>query len=266
MIRAHLAAELAERVTLDEAARVLPGAGSTLRELMAEVVLRHPPAPKLLASDVLVDLAEDELAVVREAARHLLTGDLPRLLGEPSTLLNLVESDWDDVRSFASDLLRSLDPERLGLDELIALCDSNRPTQGLGRELVLHSLPRLALDELILRLAEHPDDAVRGFAAELLIERAPPGSVPLLRLHGFLRTVFYRVAHGRRTKRRLAAHLQARARVSEREARVVVSVVGGLVHARCQQDRTLALQLVAEVATRHPEVAVPLVAEGPPCS
>ncbi len=269
-IRTHLLDELVQRTPAIEALDTLATGSPAARELMGSVLARLEVDPEEVGFGRIVDLADDEVASVRAAGRGLIERGIAHFRDDPSAVLCLLESDWDDTRVFAIDLARDrLDLLRLGIDGVVGLCDSNRSdVQDLGWSLVRENLASLPIAELYERLAEHPAPRVRLRAAELVLAHAAPGPDPMLRLRGFFKRVLFSVRQHqhRAVKRRLVVFLRERALEDATSARVVIDVLGELVHAHGRLDLEGALETLAAVKLRWPELDVPLALEGPACS
>src|SRR5262249_37717098 len=150
---------------------------------------------------------------------------------DPSVLFVLVESDWEDTRALAFDLLRRwTDAATLGLDGVLGLLDSNRPdVQELGRELATRHLGELPAGELAFRLAQHPHPGMRDFALDLVRKHLPRGDDALARVQGFCRSALLDLWPQRPVKRGIVEFLAARGLEDERQAAVAAAVLGDLV-------------------------------------
>src|SRR5262249_13612452 len=156
---------------LNDVMDLVHGGSAAAKAVAAGVLGRRPGAATELGLERVVALAQHPLVAVRAAAHALAAAAAAELGRDPSLLFLLVESDWDDTRRAALDLLKTrLGPHALGKDHIVALCDSTRPeVQDLGKELVRREMTANAesTDELLTKLVEHPHANMRRFALEL---------------------------------------------------------------------------------------------------
>jgi hypothetical protein len=177
-------------------------------------------------------------------------------------LFALLESDWNDTRALAFDLLRSeillradSDLAILGLDGLMGLLDSTRlDVQEAGRALVHQRAAELPLGELASRLAQHPDPGMRRFAIEVIAQHYPTGEQDLAALKSFARAALLDVRPNRKVKRQVIDFLTARGLRSHSEAEVVAAVLGDLIRLQGKTDFENALEALVRLKLAYPEL------------
>ena len=209
-------------------------------------------------------LAQHNIAVVRAGVQQYLRKAQTYFRSDPSLLLVLAESSWQDTRAVAVELLRvSLRPESLGLEEVLGLLDSNQvEVQNLGQEFAALRLAHLPTDELIFRLVQHPHPNMRQFALELVLKHLPEGAEALARMERFFRTALFDVWPQRALKERILAFLAQRGLQDEYQAAVAIRILSDVVRVQGRADFERALETLVRLRLAYPEVDSPLRLHG----
>jgi hypothetical protein len=217
-----------------------------------------------LGLERLTGIAQHELATVRAAAHKLLRSAADQLAADPSILFQLVESEWEDTRQLAFNLLRTrFDADALGLDGAMGLLDSNRAdVQDFGAELVRGHFAELPMAELAGRLVQHPDPRQRGFALELVMQHLPPGPEALAQLRSFCRSILFDVWPKAKTKREVVKFLAGRALQDEQQAAIVASILGDVVRMQGRGDFERAMEAMVRLKLAFPEVPATVMVKG----
>jgi hypothetical protein len=264
--RELLAAELDQLVTVPDLLALIAGGSAGAQALAGHLLARRPEAVAELGIERLTALAQHPLAAVRSSAHALLRAAADRLRTDPGPLFVLVESEWDDTRAVALELLRpAVDVSKLGLDGLMGLLDSNRvEVQDLGRESALAHFAALPAVELVDRLAQHPHPNMRRFALELASEHLPDTADALTGLERFFRTALLDLSPERKVKRRVVALLLERGLRDVPQARVAARVLGEAVRLNGRADFEDALAALTRLQLAHPTLESPVaLAEAP---
>jgi hypothetical protein len=114
--------------------------------------------PDDIGLDDIARLASNESRTVREGAWALARVSIDRYRMAPVALAKLVDSAWEDTRTFAIAFIRDeVGGDKLGADAIIAICDSIRPeVQDLGKALLQQQFREADAGKNHVRLAEHP--------------------------------------------------------------------------------------------------------------
>lgn len=256
VVQEVLTAEFARLITVSELADLLAGGSDAVKIMASELLRRRPDAAAELGLERLAALAQHELAAVRSAAFALIRSAVPHLRQDPSILFLLAESDWEDARSLAFELLQEkIDVAALGLDGLLGLLDSTRAAvQDVGKALTLKHLPQLSAAELIRRLCEHPHPNMRPFALELAVQYLPQSRESLAQLRGFCRSALFDLWPDRAVKHLVIDFLAARAVEDAAQAEVAAAILGDVVRVQGRDDFERALQALVRIRLAHPEL------------
>ncbi len=94
--------------------------------------------PDDIGLDDIARLASHESRAVREGAWTLARASIPRYRVAPVALAKLLDSSWEDTRTFALGFIRDeIGGDTLSADAIITICDSIRPeVQDLGKSLL----------------------------------------------------------------------------------------------------------------------------------
>lgn len=253
LARSALVPELERRFDLDGLIAAIKDGGTALKQVAGFLLGRRDGALARLGLDGLIALASHELVGVRAAGHAIVRGAVAQLERDPSALFALAESEWNDTRELAAELLRGLPLAALGLDGLVALCDATDPgVQALGRELVQRHFAELDPDAVLFRLAEHPAQHMRSYALELVTKHLRPGMVPLERIEGFMRATLFDLRPDRRLKVGLLDFMHARGAMDENQAELVVRILGDVLRTSTVFDFQRIVQIVATLQLAYP--------------
>ncbi len=248
LCRARLLGQLDASVEFQELLDVVQNGCPSAQSVGGALLAGKPDAFKDLGMTGLVALANHELAAVRAAAHGIVksAGEMER-----SILFALSESEWDDTRTIALDMIRALDftsgPE--GFDALVGLLDSNRPdVQDAGKEIFRSSAESFDVGKMLARMAEHPSPNVWSFAIGL----AEQQSSELRQLLPVCRASLLHMMPDRRLKDRVLALLLSRGLESESDAQLVVELLQDFTATAVRADLEPALEALVELQLAHP--------------
>lgn len=254
--REALGEEIRQLVPVQELAGWIVKSAPVVKEVAGHLLRQRPEAVVELGLERLSLLAQHEVASVRAAGLLLIRSAVGLLREDPSILYVLVESEWDDTRAAALELLRQrIDAATLGLEGVIGLLDSTRPeVQKLGKELALNHLDQLPSGDLVLRLVQHPDPALRRFALELAIQHLPAGVHSLVQLKGFCRSALFDTWPQRQVKDLALALLTERGLEDREQAEVAVAILGDVIRSQTRADFERALQALVRLQIAWPDL------------
>jgi len=254
--RAALVEELNAVLSTEDLASLISRGSPAGQSVAGELLSHRPRAVAELGLERLTEMAQHDIASVRAGVHGLLRAAEQQLGQDPSALFVLVECDWQDTRALAFDLLRRLvDLERLGIEGLLGLLDSNRiDVQDLGQELTRKHFALVAADELVLRLVQHPHPHMRGFALELAVQHLPEGAAPLAKLARFFRAALFDLWPERKIKRRVIDFLAERGLRDAEQAAVAAGILDDVVRLHGRTDFERALEALVRLKLAYPEL------------
>jgi len=260
LTREALQRELGELLSVAEIADLILRGSPSAQSVAGELLQHRPEAVAELGLERLVTLAQHSVAAVRLGAHGLLQSALTQLQLDPSPLFVLVESDWEDTRNAAFDILRELDLAALGFDGLLGLLDSNRvDVQELGKDLARRNLASVHAADLADRLTQHPHPNMRRFALELVEKHLPPGHEPLAKLRRFFRAAFLDLWPQRAVKRRMVEFVLSRGLQDAQQGEAAAHILADVVRLHGRADAERALEALVRIKLAYPEVDANIV-------
>ncbi|MFC7441026.1 HEAT repeat domain-containing protein [Laceyella putida] len=222
----------------------------------AKLLALIEPKPYDFTLPQLVSLAHRPLAAIRGAACRML--EKLRVIWTPDLLVNVMETEWDDTREWAMQIVSSLPDEERAPELIYGLLDTARQDiRTLAMDLIRQHLEQLDISELMLRASESPYLEVQEFALTLA-ERLTWTAQRYSELELFFRTVFFRVHQGRRAKNLAFALLERLALQKKECAEAMVPLLGDLARNFGRQDFERILHLLTQIQVRYPDINTPL--------
>lgn len=259
-IARSLATDIARLASMPALLALLAAASPAAQSVGAAAIAARADAVAELGKERVVALAVHPHALIREAGRRILDRMGFELASDASPLYPLLDSEWPDARAYAVEAFRTkLDPASFSLEIIIGLCDSpHADVQAFARDLVTTRLdaPREAKesDELIEKLVQHPQRAMRRFALGLIAKKLRPGFVRLAPLEEFFRTILLDVAPDRAMKREAIAFLERRGQEDELQAEVAARILGEVARSKTKDDFQRTVVALARIQVAFPAV------------
>ena len=235
---------------------------------------RSAPAQEVGGTLLATNVASDELSVreivklaghqilsVRQAAWKICSEQVQRMQSDVESLAGMLDSQWDDSRTFARQFFREhlADDVLLTPDILVGICDSVRPdVQQFGRELITRVFADDHGEAYVVKLSEHPSQAMQLFASNFLERHASDNPDRLRQLAPFFVSVLSRVNKGRVAKDRVLRFLENEALKSEDAARTVGEILDRLSATVAIGDKATAIEIMTKIHAAYPAVPLPI--------
>jgi predicted DNA-binding WGR domain protein len=209
----------------------------------------------------LVKLSSHEILAVRRGAWAMCEKAVDRLERAMPAAVRLLDARWEDSRQFAFALFRArISRDALTPDILVAICDSVRPdVQQFGRELITRYFRAEDGETYLLRLGEHPSEALQLFASSYLETYAAGHPDRIRALEPYFMTVLSRINKGRVTRQRCIAFLHAQALCSRDIAEVAARVFSRQSATMATGDREAMIKAMVDIERAHPDLSTALV-------
>jgi hypothetical protein len=249
----------------DEVLRLLRSRFAHAQELGGELLRTNVP-PEVLDIADLVKLVDHEIRAVRESCWALCEQNVARLRLAADKAVRLLDTKWDDSRAWAFEFFRKqFDETVLGPSLLVSICDSVRPeVQQLGRELVTRYFDPTYGPEYLVKLSEHPTEALQLFATNYLERFAAGRPEQLTRLLPYFTAILSRVNKGRLAKIRTLAFLEKEALASVEAAKVVAPLLVRQVVTISIENKAALIETMVRVHEKYPEIPLPVAVQPPP--
>jgi len=219
--------------------------------------------PDDLGLDDIAHLANHEILAVRQGAWRIARLAIERYRVAQVAISRLVDSQWEDTRGVAMELINQLGT--LSADAIIAIADSIRPeVQALGRELLFAQFREADAGKYLVRLAEHPSTNIQLLVSGLLDHHLQGDLARLESLLPYLVTVLSQVNRGRIAKERVMTLVRSEAARTAEGARILAPLLD-------RQSATIAVSqkhpLIATMVEVHhvfPDIQLPITVTEPP--
>lgn len=254
--REALIDELDPLLSINELLDVIQDGSNPAKTVAAAVLGQRHDGLKVLGIDGAIGLSESEIVAVRAAAQTLLASGLETLKSDPSALFSLVESRWEDNRKAAFSMFREhIEFSKLGIDGVIGLCDATQAdVQSFGRDLVKEHFEEIDVQDLLFKLAEHPDRQMKKFALELIKEHLKDGYISLAKIEHFCRDCLFDLWPERALKMPLVDFLLERGLRDERQAELVASILNDFVRTNTRSDFEKVAEALVKIQLEWPDV------------
>lgn len=263
--RMALLNELANMLNTSELLAFIRAGSSAAKAVAGEVLSLRPQALAEVGTEQVMALAQHDVMAVRAAARSLMRGAVNELKSNPDLLFMLVESDWEDTRGFAFDLIRTeIGVETLGLAGVIGLCDSNRvDVQNVGKELVVRHLQEgregkpggLPAEDVLVRLIQHPHQNMRGFALDLAVQYLGAGAGELSKIEPLCRAILFELWPSQRTKHKVLDYLAERGLQDEDQAKQSSKLLSAYIGTQGRADFERVMEALVRIQLEYPSVS-----------
>lgn len=264
LLRHELAAQL-RSLPPGEVLRLLRSRFAQAQELGGELLATNVPADALEIAE-LVKLIDHESRAVREACWALCEKNLERLRHAADKAIGLLDTKWDDSRAWAFGFFRQhFDDSVLTPALLVSICDSVRPeVQQLGRELITRYFDPAYGPEYLVKLSEHPSEALQLFATNYLERFAAGKPEQLTRLLPYFTAILSRVNKGRLAKIRSLAFLEQQALASAAAAVIIAPLLARQVVTISIENKAALIETMLRLHEKYPEIPLPLAVQHTP--
>jgi hypothetical protein len=248
-----------------EVLRLLRSRFAHAQELGGELLRTNVP-PETIEIVDLVKLIDHEIRAVRESCWALCEQNVLRLRHAADRAVRLLDTKWEDSRAWAFEFFRQhFDASVLTPALLVSICDSIRPeVQQLGRELVTRYFDPQYGPEYLVRLSEHPTEALQLFATNYLDRFAAGKPEQLTQLLPYFTAILSRVNRGRLAKIRTLAFLEKEALASAAAAAIVAPLLARQVLTISIENKAALIETMVRVQAKYPEIPLPVAVQPTP--
>jgi len=248
-----------------EVLRLLRSRFAHAQELGGELLGTNVPPDAIEIAD-LVKLIDHEIRAVRQACWALCEKNVERLRHTPDKAVRLLDTKWEDSRAWAFEFFRQhFDETVLTPALLVSICDSIRPeVQQLGRELITRYFEPQYGPEYLLKLSEHPSEALQLFATNYLDRFAAGRPEQLAQLLPYFTAILSRVNRGRLAKTRALAFLEREALASAAAAAIVAPLLARQVLTISIENRAALIETMVRLHEKYPDIPLPVAVQPPP--
>lgn len=264
LLRQELASYL-RRLPPGEVLRLLRSRFTHAQQLGGELLRSNVPPDAVDVAD-LVKLIDHELHAVRESCWALCEKNLERLRRAADKAVGLLDTKWDDSRAWAFEFFRQhFDDSVLTPGLLVNICDSIRPeVQQFGRELVTRYFDPKYGPEYLVKLSEHPSEALQLFATNYLDRFASDKPEQLAQLLPYFTAILSRVNKGRLAKIRTLAFLEKEALASAAAAEIIAPLLARQVVTISIENKAALIATMVRLREKYPDLPLPVAVQPTP--
>lgn len=229
------------------------------------VLLATSLGPDDLSIAEIVKLASHEILAIRQGSWALCDKAIDRIKRAMPTAVRLLDAKWQDSRDFAFGFFRDkLAREDLPPAILIAICDSIRPdVQRFGRELITRYFSEEDGHTYLIRLSEHPGEALQLFATNYLEGYAAGQPERIRELEPYFVTVLSGINKGRIAKQRCIGFLRREALAHRDSAVVAARIFARQSATMAVGDRSRMIEAMVQIRRAHPTIEMPIAIHAP---
>ncbi|MCC8155556.1 MAG: WGR domain-containing protein [Tannerellaceae bacterium] len=204
----------------------------------------------------IISFGKHELLVVRQWCWNYYKQNTSRIRQEKRKALGLLDSPWEDTRTFAFHFFKTSFTETdWDIDTLISIVDSVRPdVESFGKELISHYFKPELAPVLLAKLSEHPGIQVQSFISGYL-ELYASGKKEIIQDLGFyFRSILTQVNKARVAKDRIFKFLHAEGLKDPTIAEVIVPLLDDISAQSTVQDKEKAIHILKEMKELCPHL------------
>ena len=239
--------------------RLLNSKYANAQEVGILLVQKYVPTTSLSVSNI-IRLANHEMLVARQTAWKMFNEDIGRMRYEREEAIRLLDSSWEDTRTFAFAFFRKnyiagdWTPEIL-----VSICDSVREdVQEFGREMVNTFFTEDKATDYLLKLSQHPSTKMQNFAAKYLHDFASDNLEMFEKLEFYCKIVLLKVNKGRTAKNLVFSFLHEEALKSVEAAKIVVRILKRVSLTVAITDKAKCIEILRDIQLAYPSLDNPI--------
>lgn len=225
-------------------------------QLTGYELLKNYDKPDDFSMGQIVSLGNHEILAIRQWCWKYFKDNAARIRYERQKALGILDSKWDDTRTFAFHFFKTEFSESdWDADTLIGITDSVRKdVENFGKDLIMKYFNPDNAPEYLTKLSEHPSTSVQMFVSGYLIRYASGQIKRIKELEFYFRSTLTRVNKGRVAKDRIFGFLQQEALQSEESARYIAGMIDDLSAQTTVQDKASCINILTEIKNRYPQL------------
>ncbi|MCG2615431.1 WGR domain-containing protein [Terrimonas sp. NA20] len=222
-------------------------------------ILENHIDPATLSLPQIIALGNHENITVRNWTWNFYKQYAGRIKYEAAAAIRILESRWEDTRSFAMDYFRQEFEEKDWEPEvLIGMADSVKPAvESFGRELITKYFTDANGPQYLLKLSQHPGEKMQLFTTNYM-ERFASGDLERIKeLEFYFRSVLSRVNKNRIAKDRIFLFLLNEGLRSEEAANTVAAIISDISAQTAIGDKAKCIDLLMQLRAIY-DIETPL--------
>ena len=261
LLTVHLKDHL-DKVGLPETLNLLY-ANRKAAHVVGNYLLKNHVDQKDLTMRQIVRLGSNEMVAVRNWVQQMYEEKPDRIQYELSEAVRLLDSKWEDMRTFAEDFFRNKINDKSWTPEiLVSICDSVNPlVQQFGKEMIAKHFKEENGEQYLLQLSQHPTAELQQFATNYLERFARDNPENIEKLKHYFITVLSGVNKSRVAKKRIFSFLKKEALKDKKTARVVAEVLARQSATMAIGDKARCIDIMRYLQEHFSDLELPLEKE-----
>jgi predicted DNA-binding WGR domain protein len=209
----------------------------------------------------IISLGNHEILAIRQWCWNYFMDRKERIREERNNALALLDTTWDDTRTFAFHFFKTeFDETDWDLDCLISIVDSVLPAvEQFGKEIITKYFNPNDGAVYLTKLSQHPSVNIQFFVTNYLNTYATDNVPKLEELAFYFRSVLTRVHKARVAKQRIFQFLHQEGKKSEAAAIFVTDIIDEVSATAAIQDKASCITILTDLKTLYPQLNTHLI-------
>lgn len=209
----------------------------------------------------IVSLGNHEILAIRQWCWNYFAANKERIRAERNDALQLLETTWEDTRTFAFHFFKTeFDETDWDFECLMSLVDSVLPAvEQFGKEIITKYFNPDDGPSYLTNLSQHPSVNIQFFVTNYLDTYATNNLDKLKELDFYFRSLLTRVHKARIAKDRVFRFLHQEGKKSEAAATFVIEIIDYVSATAAIQDKANCIVILTDLKTLYPQLNTHLI-------
>ncbi|PIF30639.1 putative DNA-binding WGR domain protein [Flavobacterium sp. 9] len=209
----------------------------------------------------IISLGNHEILAIRQWCWNYFMDKKERIRAERNNALAILDTTWDDTRTFAFHFFKTeFDETDWDLECLISIVDSVLPAvEQFGKEIITKYFNPDDGVTYLTKLSQHPSVNIQFFVTNYLNTYATDNLPKLRELEFYFRSVLTRVHKARIAKQRIFEFLLQEGKKSEDAAVFVTQIIDEISATVTIQDKANCISILTDLKTLYPQLHTHLI-------
>ena len=209
----------------------------------------------------IISLGNHEILAIRQWCWNYFMDKKERIRAERNNALGILDTSWDDTRTFAFHFFKTeFDETDWDLECLISIVDSVLPAvEQFGKEMITRYFNPNDGVTYLTKLSQHPSVNIQFFVTNYLSTYATDNLSKIKELDFYFRSVLTRVHKSRIAKQRIFQFLHQEGKKSEDAAIFVTEIIDSVSATASIQDKAACIEILTDLKTLYPQLHTHLI-------
>ena len=209
----------------------------------------------------IISLGNHEILAIRQWCWNYFMDKKERIRAERNNALGILDTSWDDTRTFAFHFFKTeFDETDWDLECLISIVDSVLPAvEQFGKEMITRYFNPDDGVTYLTKLSQHPSVNIQFFVTNYLSTYATDNLSKIKELDFYFRSVLTRVHKSRIAKQRIFQFLHQEGKKNEEAAIFVTEIIDSVSATASIQDKAACIEILTDLKTLYPQLHTHLI-------